>query len=143
MKCPWSACEIVSHEIGRVLVNILNNAFYATAEKKNLSAARYSPAVSVSTQDAGDYVEIRIRDNGAGIPVDIREKIFDPFFTTKPAGSGTGLGLSLSYDIVVRAHGGSLLVESEPGEYAEFLIRLPKSPQDLKAGNDEAQNPGC
>ena len=85
----------------------------------------FTPALSVSTKNLGDQIEIRIRDNGNGIPPDIRDKIFNPFFTTKPAGEGTGLGLSISYDIVVHQHQGEIQVESEEGEFTEFILRLP------------------
>jgi two-component system NtrC family sensor kinase len=84
------------------------------------------PTLKVTTRDAGDAVVIRVRDNGTGIPADIRDKLFQPFFTTKPTGEGTGLGLSITYDIVTKQHGGTIAVESEVGEYSEFTIRLPR-----------------
>ena len=113
-------------EIGRVLINLINNACYAVEEKAKTAGAEYQPTIRVSTQQVNGQVEIRIRDNGPGIPVDIRDKIFNPFFTTKPTGKGsTGLGLSISYDIVVQGHQGSLRCESEPGEGAEFVVGLP------------------
>ncbi len=87
----------------------------------------FSPTLSVSTKNLGDKVEIRIRDNGNGIPAEVREKIFNPFFTTKPAGQGTGLGLSISYDIIVQEHRGEIKVETEEGKFTEFVIRLPKA----------------
>jgi signal transduction histidine kinase len=117
---------LVTQDMSRVLVNILNNSFYATEEKRKSAASDYSPRISASTSDRGDSVEICIEDNGPGIPPQIAQKIFDPFFTTKPAGAGTGLGLSISYDIVVRAHEGSISAESEPGKFARFRILLPK-----------------
>jgi two-component system NtrC family sensor kinase len=123
---------MVPQEIGRVLLNLLNNAFYAVHEKADAgkemrgeAEAGYTPTVTLSTRRRDDTVEIRVADNGPGIDRDRREKIFEPFFTTKPTGSGTGLGLSLSYDIVTQGHGGTLTVESEEGQGATFVITLP------------------
>jgi two-component system, NtrC family, sensor kinase len=116
---------VVPQEIGRVLLNLYNNAFYAVHEKQKIALADYQPTVTVSTHRLDNQVEIRVRDNGAGIPDAIKAKIFQPFFTTKPTGEGTGLGLSLSYDIVTKGHGGTLLVESEPGLFTQFVISLP------------------
>ena len=118
---------LVSQDISRVLVNILNNSFYAVDEKRKSGAAGYAPSITAETRDAGGSVEIVIEDNGTGISPGIGQKIFDPFFTTKPAGVGTGLGLSISYDIVVRAHGGAITCESEPGKFARFRVSLPKA----------------
>jgi ligand-binding sensor domain-containing protein/signal transduction histidine kinase len=115
---------IIPQDIGRVLLNLYNNAFYAVAEKGRLLPSGYEPTVAVSTKKTGDRVEIRVRDNGMGISQNLLDKIFQPFFTTKPAGSGTGLGLSLSYDII-KAHGGEIKVETEEGEFTEFMIKLP------------------
>jgi signal transduction histidine kinase len=115
--------EVVPQEIGRVLLNLYNNAFYAVDKKKKHLNASFDPTVSVSTKRIGDKVEIGVRDNGVGIPQKVLDKIFQPFFTTKPTGQGTGLGLSLSYDII-KAHGGELKVETKEGEYAEFVIEL-------------------
>ena len=120
--------EIYPQEIGRVLINLLDNAFYAVAEKARSGAEGYAPRVVVKTVGVGAWVEVSIVDNGVGIPRGARDKIFDPFFTTKPTGSGTGLGLSLSHDIVVKGHGGELSVESEEGVGAVFLVRLPVPP---------------
>jgi signal transduction histidine kinase/ligand-binding sensor domain-containing protein len=124
--------NIVPQDIGRVLLNLFNNAFYSVNEKKGplppeggkKNPQEYQPTVSVSTNRIGDRVEIRVRDNGNGIPQKVLDKIFQPFFTTKPTGQGTGLGLSLSYDII-KAHGGELKVETKEGEGAEFIIQLP------------------
>jgi ligand-binding sensor domain-containing protein/signal transduction histidine kinase len=116
--------NIIPQDVGRVLLNLYNNAFYAVNEKKKKLGNVYEPLVSVKTTKIGDHVEIRVRDNGFGIPPTIQEKIFHPFFTTKPSGKGTGLGLSLSYD-VIKSHGGELKVETKEGEYAEFIIDLP------------------
>ena len=116
--------NIIPQEIGRVLVNLYNNAFYAVTEMKKLKGDGFDPTVFVSTKKRGDKIEIRVKDNGSGIPQIVLDKIFQPFFTTKPAGQGTGLGLSLSYDIV-KAHGGEIKVETKEGEFTEFLIQIP------------------
>jgi signal transduction histidine kinase len=116
--------NIIAQDIARVLVNLYNNAFYAVSEKKAWQSGTFEPTVSVHTRRAGTRVEIHVRDNGNGIPKDVIEKIFQPFFTTKPAGQGTGLGLSLSYDII-KAHGGDLNIETKEGEWTEFTIILP------------------
>lgn len=115
---------IIPQEIGRVLLNLYNNAFYVVSEKKKQESEAYEPTISVKTKRTGDKVEVRVKDNGNGIPQMVLNKIFQPFFTTKPAGQGTGLGLSLSYDII-KAHSGELRVDSKEGEYAEFIIQLP------------------
>jgi signal transduction histidine kinase len=118
--------NVVPQDIGRVVLNLINNAFYAVGEKRKSENGRagYEPLVSVSTRNNNGFVEVNIKDNGDGVPESIREKIFQPFFTTKPTGSGTGLGLSLSYDIV-KAHGGELGIESKPGTGTVFIIRIP------------------
>jgi len=116
--------NIIPQDIGRVLLNLFNNAFYAVNEQKSRNLISYEPAVSVSTKKINDKIEIRVKDNGNGIPQKIVDKIFQPFFTTKPTGQGTGLGLSLSYDIV-KAHGGEIKVETREGEGSEFIIQLP------------------
>ena len=116
--------NIVPQDIGRVLLNLFNNAFYAVNDKKKLSANSYQPIAEVKTRRINDKVEIIVTDNGNGIPQNIIDKIFQPFFTTKPTGQGTGLGLSLSYDII-KAHGGEIKVESKEGEGSEFIILLP------------------
>ncbi|MDB5233301.1 MAG: histidine kinase [Hymenobacter sp.] len=117
--------EAIGPDLGRVLLNLFSNAFYAVRQRQLLGVAGYAPTVSVHTAQRGDDIEIRIRDNGMGIPEAVRQKIFQPFFTTKPSGEGTGLGLSLSYDIVTQGHGGTLTVTSQEGNYTEFLISLP------------------
>jgi two-component system NtrC family sensor kinase len=117
--------EIVPQEIGRVLLNLYNNAFYAVHQKQMTAPTDYQPTIWVSTQEVNGQVRMKVKDNGMGIPEPIRAKIFQPFFTTKPTGEGTGLGLSLSYDIVTKGHGGTLTVESEEGEFTEFIIHLP------------------
>jgi signal transduction histidine kinase len=116
--------SIVQQDLGRVLLNLLNNAFYAVEEKKKLEPNGYNPEVILSTRNSGNRIEISVRDNGIGIPAKNLDKIFQPFFTTKPTGSGTGLGLSLSYDIV-KAQGGEIKVQSTEGEGSEFIIALP------------------
>ena len=115
-------------EITRVLLNLISNGFYAATKRKALSNNdAYEPTLSAATKDLGDRVEIRIRDNGTGIPPDVKDKMFNPFFTTKPAGEGTGLGLSISHDIIVKQHGGSIEVDTRPGEFTEFKIVLPRT----------------
>jgi signal transduction histidine kinase len=116
--------EVVPQDIGRVLLNLYNNAFYAVNEKKKPLNGAFEPVVSVSTKRARDKIEIEVKDNGNGIPQKVVDKIFQPFFTTKPTGQGTGLGLSLSYDII-KAHGGELRVETKEGEGSDFTITLP------------------
>jgi C4-dicarboxylate-specific signal transduction histidine kinase len=115
--------NVIPQDIGRVLLNLINNAFYAVAEKKKQQTGDYVPAVSVSTRKAAGKIEISVQDNGNGIPAKVLDKIFQPFFTTKPTGEGTGLGLSLSYDII-KAHGGELKVDTKEGEGTEFVIVL-------------------
>lgn len=118
--------NIVPQDIGRVILNLLNNAFYAVTEKKeNSQNANFEPGVTVATKNLGNQVEITISDNGNGIPPQVLEKIFQPFFTTKPTGLGTGLGLSLSYDIITKTHGGTLQVRTKEGEGTSFVINLP------------------
>ena len=116
--------NIVPQDIGRVLLNLYNNAFYAVAEKMKGNNDGYQPKVSVSTKKTSDKILISVKDNGNGIPQNIVDKIFQPFFTTKPTGQGTGLGLSLSYDIV-KAHGGEIKVETMEGEGSQFMIAIP------------------
>jgi signal transduction histidine kinase len=116
--------NIIPQEIGRVILNLINNAFYAVNERAKQGVPGYEPTVIVGTRRLQNRIEISVKDNGNGISPSIKDKIFQPFFTTKPAGQGTGLGLSLSYDIV-KAHGGELKVETKEGEGSEFIIRLP------------------
>ena len=118
--------SVIPQDLSRVFLNIAGNACYAACEKAKKTGSGFSPTVTVKTQAAGRAVEVRIRDNGDGIEEAVRQRIFEPFFTTKPAGSGTGLGLSMSYDIVVQEHKGEIRVESEHGHYAEFIITLPR-----------------
>ncbi len=117
--------SVIPQDIGRVLLNLINNAFYAVNEKAKLGIEGYQPTVTVSSSIVGDKVTIKVQDNGNGIPQAIQDKIFQPFFTTKPTGKGTGLGLSLAYDIVTKGHGGTLKLESEDEIGTEFIIHLP------------------
>ena len=119
--------DIFPQEFIRVLLNLISNGFYAARKRAQQAEKDFEPTLRLTTRDLGEEVEIRVRDNGSGISVAIREKIFEPFFTTKPAGEGTGLGLSLSYDIVVKQHGGQLAVDSIPGIFTEFTITLPRT----------------
>jgi signal transduction histidine kinase len=116
--------NIIPQDIGRVLLNLFNNSFYAVTERKKLLMDHYEPMIMVSTKKLNDHVEIVVKDNGTGIPKRVQEKIFQPFFTTKPTGEGTGLGLSLAYDII-KAHGGEIKVVTKEGEGSEFIIQLP------------------
>ena len=116
--------NIIPQDIGRVLLNLINNAFYAVNEKSKEIGKEYEPLVILRTHKLNDKIELSVSDNGNGIPQKVLDKIFQPFFTTKPTGQGTGLGLSLSYDIV-KAHGGELRVETKEGEGSEFVIQLP------------------
>lgn len=120
--------NIIPQEIGRVLLNLLSNAFYAVNDKKKQLKDGYEPIINVSTKNHSKYAEIKISDNGTGIPEKVREKIFQPFFTTKPSGIGTGLGLSLAYDIITKGHAGKINVETKEGEGTMFTILLPKQP---------------
>lgn len=121
------SADVFPQEITRVLLNLIGNGFHAVAKRKaENEAAGYAPVVTAATRDRGDHVEIRIRDNGTGIPDEVKEKMFNPFFTTKPAGEGTGLGLSMSHDIVVKQHGGTIDVATEPGKFTEFTLLLPR-----------------
>jgi signal transduction histidine kinase len=119
--------DAVPQDLQRVFLNIINNACYAAHEQKARLGEGFSPKLSVRSKNLGDKIEIRIRDNGNGIPPEIRDKIFNPFFTTKPAGKGTGLGLSISYEIIVQEHRGEIAVETEEGKFTEFVVRLPRA----------------
>jgi signal transduction histidine kinase len=119
--------DLFPQEITRVLLNLISNGFYAASKRKaEANGGGYEPTLTAATKSLGDSVEIRIRDNGTGIPPAVKEKMFNPFFTTKPAGEGTGLGLSLSHDIIVKQHGGTIEVDTEPGAFTEFRIVLPR-----------------
>jgi len=118
--------DLYPQEITRVLLNLISNGFYAATKRKEAGEEGFEPTLTASTKNLGNGVEIRIRDNGTGIPPEVKEKIFNPFFTTKPAGEGTGLGLSMSHDIVVKQHGGTIDVVTSPGAFTEFIIALPR-----------------
>ena len=122
-------------EITRVLLNLISNGFYAANQRKGqVTDDGFEPKLRAATKNLGDSVEIRIRDNGTGIPPEVREKLFSPFFMTKPAGEGTGLGLSISHDIIVKQHGGSIDVDTQPGEFTEFRIVLPRAAAFVAGG---------
>jgi GAF domain-containing protein len=128
--------DLFPQEITRVFLNLISNGFYATMKRKAEMKDGYEPILAAATRDLGDRVEIRICDNGSGIPPEVKDKMFNPFFTTKPPGEGTGLGLSLSYDIVVKQHAGSIEVDTRPGEFTEFRVILPRSAARSKPGAD-------
>jgi len=120
--------ELAPQEMTRVFLNLFGNGFYAANKRvRENGDGSFRPTLSVATRDLGDAIEIRVRDNGTGIPPEIKDKLFQPFFTTKPTGEGTGLGLSISYDIVTQQHGGTIEVDSQVGEFTEFTIRLPRT----------------
>jgi len=120
--------DLFPQEITRVFLNLISNGFYAATKRKNqIADGTYEPTLAAVTKNLGDRVEIRIRDNGAGILPEVKERMFNPFFTTKPAGEGTGLGLSISHDIIVKQHAGTIEVETRPGEFTEFRIVLPRT----------------
>jgi signal transduction histidine kinase len=120
--------ELVPQDITRVFLNLFGNGFYAANKRRSeADDGSFKPVLTVTTQELGDAVEIKVRDNGTGIPPEITEKLFQPFFTTKPTGEGTGLGLSISYEIVTQQHRGTILVDSRVGEFTEFTVRLPRA----------------
>jgi two-component system, NtrC family, sensor kinase len=119
--------DLFPQEITRVLLNLISNGVYATAKKAQENGEIYKPTLTATTKNLGDRVEIKIRDNGTGIPPEVKEKMFNPFFTTKPAGEGTGLGLSISHDIIVKQHAGSIEVDTQPGEFTEIRVILPRA----------------
>jgi signal transduction histidine kinase len=127
--------DVYPQEITRALLNLISNGFYAATKRKGQANSEgYEPTLMAATKNLGDKVEIRIRDNGSGVPPDVREKMFNPFFTTKPAGEGTGLGLSITHDIIVKQHSGSIEVDTQPGEYTEVRIVLPRAAAFIAAG---------
>jgi len=120
--------DLFPREITRALLNLISNGFYAATKRKaEAKGGDHEPTLAAVTKNLGDRVEIRIRDNGIGIPPKVRDKIFNPFFTTKPAGEGTGLGLSISHDVIVKQHGGSIEVDTQPGVFTEVKITLPRT----------------
>ena len=131
--------DLFPQEITRVLLNLISNGFYAATKRKaQADDNRYEPTLAAATKNLGDSVEIRIRDNGTGIPSEVKEKMFNPFFTTKPVGEGTGLGLSISHDIIVKQHGGSIEVDTQPGEFTEFRIVLPRWAETIAKSGERA-----
>jgi signal transduction histidine kinase len=120
--------DLFPQEITRALLNFISNGFYAATKRRaEAKGGNYEPSLAAATKNLGDRVEITIRDNGTGIPPDVKAKMFTPFFTTKPAGEGSGLGLSISHDIIVKQHGGSIEVDTQPGEFTEIRIILPRA----------------
>jgi signal transduction histidine kinase len=138
-KVVITPIEMVPQDITRVCLNLIGNGFYAATKRQKEGGATFRPTLKVSTRDLGDAVELKVHDNGIGIAPEIRDKLFQPFFTTKPTGEGTGLGLSISYDIVTQQHGGTITVDSRPGEFTEFTIRLPR---DYRAATCSRCTPG-
>jgi two-component system NtrC family sensor kinase len=131
--------DVFPQEITRVLLNLISNGFYAATKcKAEANGGNYEPTLAASTKNLGDSVEIRIRDNGTGIPPEVKAKLFSPFFTTKPVGEGTGLGLSISHDIIVKQHGGSIEVDTQPGEFTEFRIVLPRGAATIAKSGERA-----
>jgi signal transduction histidine kinase len=119
--------DIFPQDITRALLNLISNSFYAAVQRKaETDGGDYAPTLAASTKNLGDRVEIKIRDNGTGMTPEVKERIFNPFFTTKPTGEGTGLGLSISHDIIVKQHGGSIDVETQPDEFTEIRVTLPR-----------------
>jgi signal transduction histidine kinase len=124
--------DLFPQEIMRALLNLISNGFYAATKRKaEANGGNYEPTLAATTKNLGDSIEIRIRDNGTGIPPEVKDKLFSPFFTTKPAGEGTGLGLSISNDIIVKQHGGIIEIDTQPGEFTEFRIVLPRAGASL------------
>jgi two-component system, NtrC family, sensor kinase len=131
--------DLFPQEITRVLLNLISNGFYAATKRKvEANGGDYEPTLTAATKNLGDRVEISIRDNGTSIAAEVKEKLFNPFFTTKPAGEGTGLGLSISHDIIVKQHGGSIEVDTRPGEFTEFWIVLPRAGAALIKSGERA-----
>jgi signal transduction histidine kinase/HAMP domain-containing protein len=131
--------DVFPQEITRVLLNLISNGFYAATKRKaEANGGDYEPTLAAVTKNLGDSVEIRIRDNGTGIPPEVKERMFNPFFTTKPVGEGTGLGLSISYDIIIKQHAGSIEVDTQPGEFTEFKIVLPRGAATIAKSGESA-----
>jgi two-component system NtrC family sensor kinase len=126
--------DVVPQDVTRVFLNLFGNGFYAANKRRQAANGEFRPTLRVSTRDLGEVVEVRVRDNGIGIPAEVLGKLFQPFFTTKPTGEGTGLGLSISYDIVTQQHGGTIEVESEVGNFTEFTVRLPRGRRGAVSG---------
>jgi signal transduction histidine kinase len=127
--------DVFPQDITRVLLNLISNGIYATRKRAQTGTNGYRATLVASTKSLGDLVEIRIRDNGTGISPEVKDKMFNPFFTTKPTGEGTGLGLSISHDIIVKQHGGSIEVDTQPGEFTEIRVILPRAAALLPGGS--------
>ena len=125
--------DVVPQEMTRVLLNLIGNGFYAAKQRSGFGDATFRPKLKVTTRELGESIEVRVRDNGAGIPPENKDKLFQPFFTTKPTGEGTGLGLSISYEIVTQQHGGTITVDSHVGDFTEFTVRLPRRSRAVTA----------
>jgi signal transduction histidine kinase len=132
------ALEMAPLEIGRVVMNVMDNAYYAVRQRRRAAGPSYAPRIEVHTVDHGERVEVRVRDNGTGIPAAMLGRVFEPFFTTKPPGAGAGLGLSISHDIVAKGHQGEIRITSVEGDHTEVVIALPKGPS--RAGATHASN---
>jgi signal transduction histidine kinase len=128
--------DVFPQDITRVLLNLISNGFYAATKRKEVDGDGFEPTITAATRNLGDRVEIRIRDNGTGVAPEVKEKMFNPFFTTKPSGEGTGLGLSISHDIIVKQHAGSIEVDTQPGEFTEIRIILPRVAAPLAGGRN-------
>ena len=132
---PQGEADVFPQDITRVLLNLISNGFYAATKRRaETNGGDYKPTLAAATKNLGDRVEISIRDNGTGIPPEVKEKMFNPFFTTKPAGEGTGLGLSISHDIVVKQHGGAIEADTQPGEFTEIRVILPRAARCFLTG---------
>jgi len=123
--------DVVPQDVSRVLLNLISNGFYAVTKRGREHDNAFRPLLKIATREFGEGIEIRVRDNGVGVPPEDREKLFQPFFTTKPTGEGTGLGLSISYEIITQQHGGTITVDSEVGDFTEFTVRLPRRPRAM------------
>jgi two-component system, NtrC family, sensor kinase len=133
--------QLAPQDMTRVFLNLFANGFYAANKRqRETNDDGFTPVLSVTTRELGEAVEVRVRDNGVGIPDDIKDKLFQPFFTTKPTGEGTGLGLSISYEIVTQGHGGTITVASDVGEFTEFIISLPRRPGVRNAASSSGAN---
>src|SRR5262249_33928158 len=128
--------DVVPQEMTRVLLNLIGNGFYAANERGREGDGTFRPTLKITTREFGESIEVRVRDNGIGIPPENRDKLFQPFFTTKPTGEGTGLGLSISYKIITQQHGGTITVDSEVGAFTEFTVRLPRRRHGVARGTE-------
>ena len=136
---PYGKLKVHAEDMSRVFLNLFNNAYYSMASKRKIFGDAFVPVISVKTEQKGENFEIRIKDNGNGIPEDARNHIFTPFFTTKPPGEGTGLGLTLSRNIIVDEHGGTLNYETKEGKFTEFVITLPSIKREVEVKEASAE----